>query len=102
MHDTTVIILCCALATYMTRFGGHLLMSWIGTINHRVSAALSAIPIAVLSALVAPSLFSKGPAEAIAIILTGLVALRASLMLSVCTGMIALVVLRAILTHTHL
>ena len=92
-----LLILACACATYVTRFGGHLILSRFGTIHHRVSAALDAVPTAVMAALVAPSLVVHGAAEAIAIVIAGLVALRLPLIFSVALVMIALVALRSVL-----
>ncbi|KLN61754.1 branched-chain amino acid transport [Kiloniella spongiae] len=98
MHDTTIfLILACALATYATRTGGHLVLSRFGTTHHRLEAALEAVPTAVLAALVAPSMVINGPAEAIAIALAGLIALRYSLVLSVLSGIVCLIVLRGVL-----
>ncbi|MEP0943697.1 MAG: AzlD domain-containing protein [Rhizobiaceae bacterium] len=96
MDDLVLLILACAAATYVTRFGGHLILSSFGTIHHRVSAALDAVPTAVIAALVAPSLITHGPAEVLAIICGGLVALRAPLMFSVALGLIALIALRSL------
>ena len=97
MDDLTLLILACAAATYVTRFGGHLILSSFGNIHHRVSAALDAVPTAVIAALVAPSLVTHGAAEVLAIVVAGLVALRAPLMFSVALGLVAVVGLRAVL-----
>ncbi len=94
MNDTVLLILACAAATYVTRFGGHLIVSRFGSLNHRANAALDAVPTAVIAALVAPSLVSNGLAEALSILIVGLVALRAPLMLSVTAGLLAVVGLR--------
>jgi uncharacterized membrane protein len=96
MHDTVLLILACAAVTYLTRIGGHLILSRFGSIHHSVQSALAAVPTAVLTALVAPSLFTHGGAEAGAILISGVVALRASLMVSVSVGLVALVVLRGL------
>ena len=68
-----------------------------GRLHHRVAAALDAVPTAVLTALVAPSLLTKGPAEATAIIVSGLVALRSSVTHGVAVGLIVLIGLRLLL-----
>ncbi len=100
MHDNTIfLILACALATYATRTGGHLVLSRFGTTHHRLEAALEAVPTAVLAALVAPSLVSNGPAEAISIVIASIIALRYSLVLSVLSGIVCLIVLRGILNQ---
>ncbi|WP_417432029.1 AzlD family protein [Kiloniella sp.] len=97
MSDTILLILTCALATYATRAGGHLILSRFGTTHYRLEAALEAVPTAVLTALVAPSLITNGPAEAIAVLVGGLVALRYPLVVSVLSGIICLIVLRGVL-----
>ena len=51
-YDTVLLFLGCALATYVTRFGGHFILSRFGAIHHRVEAALNAVPVAVMAALV--------------------------------------------------
>ena len=94
MYETIPLILACAAATYLTRFGGHMILSRFGSIHHRVGAALDAVPTAVMAALVAPSLISHGPAESLAIAIAGLTALRVPLMFSVAAGMVAVVALR--------
>ncbi len=94
MHDTIVLIIACAAATYLTRIGGHVILSRFGSTHHRVEAALVAVPTAVLTGLVAPSLLTNGPAEALAILFAGAIALRASLMISVAAGLVSLMVLR--------
>jgi uncharacterized membrane protein len=97
MDDLTWLLLACAAATYVTRFGGHVILSSFGHIHHRVNAALDAVPTAVMAALVAPSLVTHGPAEVLAIVVSGLIALRAPLMFSVAISMIVLVTARSLL-----
>ncbi|MGV2974845.1 AzlD family protein [Roseibium alexandrii] len=95
--DNTVLIIClCALATYLTRTGGHLILSRFGALHHRAEAALDAVPVAVLTALVAPAATTEGPAEAIAIILAGVLTLRFSLIISVSSGILSVVALRSL------
>ena len=98
MSDTVFLILACALATYATRTGGHLILSRFGATHYRLEAALEAVPTAVLTALIAPSLITNGPAEAISILVGGLVALRYSLVVSVISGLGTLIILRSVLT----
>lgn len=97
MNDPVAVILACAAVTYITRVSGHLILSRIGEIHHRVESALLMVPTAVLSALVAPALITHGPAETTAIIASALVALRGSLVATVATGMLLLVALRHLL-----
>lgn len=95
--DKTVLVIClCALATYGTRISGHLLLSRFGRLNHRVEAALNAVPVAVLTALIAPSLATEGPAEAIGLGITGLLSIRFSMIVSVSAGLAGIVFLRTV------
>ncbi len=95
MSDTILIILLCAAATYLTRIGGHLIMLRFGQVHHRVEAALAAVPVAILSALVAPSLMSGGVPGVLALGVTALSAMRVSLVISVGLGVAVLLSLRA-------
>ena len=98
MSDPLVLmILGCAIATYVTRFAGHLILSRFGAIHHRVEAALNAVPAAVLMALVAPSLVTRGPAETLSILIAAYASTRVSLMYAVAIGLVSLVALRAVL-----
>ena len=95
-YDTVLLFLGCAIATYVTRFGGHFILSRFGSIHHRVEAALDAVPVAVMAALVAPALISKGPAEAIAVIVAALVSTRLSMIFTVAIGLATVVLLRQV------
>lgn len=97
MYDLVPLILACAIATYATRVGGHLILSRFGKINHRVEAALDAVPTAVLAALVAPALISKGWAETGAVLIAVLVASRFSMIPTVLIGLASVVFLRMVL-----
>lgn len=83
--DTTmlVIILCAAVATYLTRAGGHLVLSRFDRIHPRVEAALNAVPAAVLTTLVAPAAVYNGPAEAITIVIAIIIGWRAPMLVMV-------------------
>ena len=61
MSTTFWIIIAGAIATYLTRIGGHLVISRFDTIHPRVEAGLNAVPAAVLTTLVAPELLNAGP-----------------------------------------
>lgn len=93
---TIWLILAIGAVTYATRFGGHLVLSRFRTLHPRVEAALAAVPAAVITTLVVPPALSKGPAEMIALVLAGLLALRFSGILVLIVGLGALVGLRAI------
>lgn len=91
MTDTIWIILAGAFVTYLTRIGGHLALSRLDRVPARLEAALDAVPAAVLTTLVAPSLLTAGPAEFSAIIVAGLVSLRAGMMTMFFAGAAVLV-----------
>jgi uncharacterized membrane protein len=94
MSMTVWIILAAAVATYLTRVGGHLVLSRFETVHPRVEAALNAVPAAVLTTLVAPSMLNAGPAEWAALIVGGAVALRGGLMSMFIAGTATLILLR--------
>ena len=92
-----LLIAACGVATYLTRAAGYLIISRFGALHYRVEAALDAVPAAVLTALLAPSFVNRGPAEALALLVAGLVALRLSMTMTVAAGLVAVVALRALL-----
>lgn len=94
MSTTLWIILAGAIATYLTRIGGHLVISRFENIHPRVEAGLNAVPAAVLTTLVAPAALGAGPAEWAALIVAGLVSLRGGLMAMFLAGAAALVLAR--------
>lgn len=97
MSTTVLIILAAAVATYLTRAGGNLVLSRFETVHPRVEAALNAVPAAVLTTLVAPSMLTAGPAEWTALIVGGAVALRGGLMSMFLAGAATLIVLRQVI-----
>ncbi|MGC4025387.1 MAG: AzlD family protein [Mesorhizobium sp.] len=94
MNETIWIIIAAAIATYLTRVGGYLVLSRFETVHPRIESALNAVPAAVLTTLVAPSLLSAGPREMIALVVAGLVALRGGIMTMFITGAVVLILLR--------
>lgn len=90
MSTTVWIILAGAVATYLTRIGGHAVLSRFAAIPPRLEAALNAVPAAVLTAIVAPYAAFYGPAEAITIVAAIILALRlpALAMLAICWALI--------------
>lgn len=72
MNATVWIILGGAFLTFLTRIGGHLVLSRFERIHPRVEAGLNAVPAAVLTTLVAPAAMNGGPAE-LAALATGVV-----------------------------
>lgn len=77
MHTYTLwLIIAGAIATYMTRIGGYLLMTRLKSIPPRVEAGLNAVPVAVLTTLVAPTFFDGGYEVKAGMILAMIVGLR--------------------------
>lgn len=97
ISTTTWIILAGGLATYLTRIGGHLVLSRFSSIHPRVEAALNAVPAAVLTTLVAPAAVFSGPAEAAAIIVAALAALYLPGMAVFVVGWVAILAFRALI-----
>lgn len=78
MNTTLWIILAGAVVTYLTRIGGHLVLSRFQRLHPRIEAALDAVPAAVLTTLVAPAAAAAGPIEWAALAVAALMALRGS------------------------
>lgn len=74
--NTLLLIVVAAIATYMTRIGGYLLMSNMKRIPPRVESALNAVPAAVLTTLVAPPFVNGGWDIKIAMVVALVVGLR--------------------------
>ncbi len=96
MSDIAWIIVAGAVVTYLTRVGGHLILSRFGKLHPRIEVALDAVPAAVLTTLVAPAAASATPAELGALIVAGLVAMRFDLLPMFLSGAVALYAFRAI------
>lgn len=94
MSTTVWIILFAAVATYLTRIGGHLVISRMGTVHPRIEAGLNAAPAAVLTTLVAPAVLTAGPAEWAALVVAALAALRGGLMTVFLAGTAVLILFR--------
>jgi uncharacterized membrane protein len=95
MSTAMATILAAAVATYCTRAGGHFVLSRMKRVPPKVEAALDAVPAAVLTTLVAPSIIGAGPAEYAALAVTGLVALRGGMLSLFIAGAVVLVSMRA-------
>lgn len=89
-------ILAMAVATYLTRISGVLLISRFSPTG-RVKAALDALPVAILTAVIAPSVLNGGPVTMAAAVITGVAAYRLPLLLAVALGVGSVVVLRQFL-----
>jgi uncharacterized membrane protein len=97
MDMTTVLtILGMGLVTYLTRIGGDLLMR-NRELGPRLTAAMNAVPPAILTAVIAPSVLAAGPAEAVAGLVTVFAAFRLPLMGTILVGVASIVVLRTLL-----
>jgi uncharacterized membrane protein len=95
MSATVWIIIAGAVLTYLTRVGGHLVLSRFERIHPRVEAGLNAVPAAVLTTLVAPAVMSGGPAEIASLVVAGAVALVwGGMMPMFLSGAAVLIVLR--------
>jgi uncharacterized membrane protein len=88
------IIIFGAILTYLTRIGGHLVLSRFERTHPRVEAGLNAVPAAVLTTLVAPQAIQGGPIEWTALVVAGLVAIRVGLLSMFVAGTATLIVLR--------
>ena len=93
MTATLWIIFASAIATYLTRMGGYLIVSRF-TLHPRVEAALNAVPAAVLTTLVAPSMLNAGPYEWTALVTSGLVSLYGGMVSVFFAGAVVLILLR--------
>ena len=94
MSTTIWIILAGAALTYLTRAGGHLVLSRFQRIHPRVEAGLNAVPAAVLTTLFAPALFNGGIPEVTAMVVAAIISLRASMMTMFIAGAAILIALR--------
>ena len=91
-----LLILAVGIVTYLTRIGGHVVLTRFSHIHPRVEAALAAVPAAVITTLVVPPVLSHGTAEAIALAVAAIACLRFSGTLVVVGGLAVLLALRAL------
>jgi uncharacterized membrane protein len=98
LHLSTLLaILGMALATYATRVAGLFLMRHV-TVKDRAKAAFDALPPAILTAVIAPTILATGVAETIAAAITAVSAfLRLPMIVTVLIGMASVVLLRMII-----
>lgn len=89
-------ILAMAVTTYATRIGGLWLLRFV-KVTPRVQASLDALPVAVLTAVIAPSLIKGGMPDLIAAALTLVAAARLPLLAVVVIGVGSAVALRHLL-----
>jgi uncharacterized membrane protein len=94
LDGTTVLVIALmAVATYLTRIAG-LFIAGHHELGGRSKAAFDAIPVAVLTAVIAPTLLTTGIAESLAGVVTILAAFRLPLLATVAVGVTAVVLLR--------
>ncbi|KQW28823.1 hypothetical protein ASE36_10035 [Rhizobium sp. Root274] len=92
-----VLIFAAAVATFLTRVGGYILVKRLKTMPPRLEAALNAVPAAVLTTLVAPAFFAGSIDIKIAMAAALLVGLRFSAIPMLIAGWVVVMVLRQIL-----
>jgi uncharacterized membrane protein len=82
-------------ATYSSRLGGYWLIRRF-PVTGRLRAGLEAVPLAVLTALIAPTVLATGPAETMAAIVTLLLAWRLPILAAILGGTATVVLLRGL------
>jgi uncharacterized membrane protein len=82
--------------TYVSRAGGFWLVRRF-PVEGRLKAGLEAVPLAVLTALIAPTVLATGPAETLAALITLLLAWRLPVLAAILCGIAAVVLLRGLL-----
>lgn len=87
-------IVAMAAVTYATRVAGLWFVHAVRP-TPLVQAALDAVPVAVLTAVIAPSLMKGGPADIAAAAIMTLAAFRLPLLPAVVIGVVSVVLLRA-------
>lgn len=92
---TLLAILSMAAATIATREAG-LLVGRLLRLSSKTEEILAAIPPSVLMAVVAPTAFATGWAEAIGCAVVALAATRLSLLLAAASGVVTVAALRAL------
>lgn len=88
-------ILGMAAVTLLMRLGGYWLVRYV-RLEGRAAAAMEAMPVAVLTALVVPTVLATGPAETAAAAVTVAAAWRLPLIVAVFLGTAVVVGLRVI------
>jgi uncharacterized membrane protein len=85
-----------AIVTYLNRLSGLVLVRFV-RLEGRAKAALDALPPAILMAVIAPMVLTRGPAETSAAVITVIAALRLPLLAAVAIGVGSVVALRHLL-----
>ncbi|WEZ83096.1 AzlD family protein [Rhizobium sp. 32-5/1] len=89
-----LIILAAALATFLTRIGGYVMIMQMKRIPPRMEAALNAVPAAVLSTLVAPAFVYGGWDVAASMLVAFVVGLRFSSLWMLWAGWLVVMAVR--------
>ncbi|MBP1852304.1 AzlD family protein [Rhizobium halophytocola] len=89
-----IVILLAGLATYLTRIGGHAVISRMKTVPPRLEAALDAVPAAVLTTLVVPAFANGGWDTRVAMLAALLVGLRFAAIPALVAGWAVVLALR--------
>ncbi len=88
------IIIAGAVATFLTRIGGHLVLSRFERVHPRVEVALNAVPAAVLTTLVAPAAANADWRGLVALAIAGLVSVRFNALTMFLIGAAVIILLR--------
>lgn len=88
------IILAAAVATFLTRIGGYVMITQMKRIPPRMEAALNSVPAAVLSTLVAPAFVYGGFDVAAAMLVAFAVGLRVSSLWMLAIGWLVVMTIR--------
>jgi uncharacterized membrane protein len=94
--STILAIVLMALATYVTRIGGYLVLR-NRTLSPRAAAVMEAAPGCVLISVIAPSFVSDRPADLLALAITLAAAVRFSILPTVLIGVASAGLLRHLL-----
>lgn len=89
-------ILAMAVATYATRIAGLWVVSHLRP-TPVLTAALDAVPVAILTAVIVPAIARGGAPDLLAALVTLLAAFRLPLLATVAVGVVSVVALRAVL-----
>lgn len=93
-QDLTWLIIALGVLTFLTRILGDLVLSRFETIHPRLEAGLNAIPAAVITTLVVPPALTKGPLEAMTLVIVAIACLKIPSIIALGIGLLFLVFAR--------